>query len=470
MENRRVDVCIIGAGSGGLTIAAVAAQLGISVVLIEADKMGGDCLNYGCIPSKSLLHAAKVAEQFRNADRFGLIAQVPDINLKKVLAQVQNVINTIAPHDSVERFEKLGVTVIQATAKFLNKTQVQAGNWIISAKRFVIAAGSTPAIPVIKGLDQTPYLTNETIFSLPETPQHLIIIGGGAIGCEMAQAFMLLGVKVTVLEAATILPRDDIDLVAMLRQQLLTRGLILYENCKILAVETINHQINVVCEHEIISGSHLLVATGRSANVAHLNLAAAAVAYTERGIKTDARLRTSNKRIYAVGDITGDFQFTHIASYHASIVIRNLLFCIPAKVNYRTLPWVTYTVPELAQVGLTANAALRQHAKIRVTSADFIDNDRAQTAHETVGRIKVITNHKGNILGVSILGAHAGELLAPWILAMKNKLKVRAIADMIIPYPTLSEIHKLVVSNFYKESLFSPKVKRVVKFLMKLRT
>ncbi len=465
----RPDLCILGGGSAGLSVAAVAAQMGAKVILIEAGKMGGDCLNYGCVPSKSLLAAAKVANQIRHADKFGIRASALDINIADVMQHVQSVINAIAPHDSVARFEKLGVKVIQAHGKFIDKKTIEANGTIIKPKRIVIATGSAPAIPGIPGLDKAIYYTNETIFSLKEKPEHLIIIGGGPIGCELAQAFLLLGIKVTVLEAFKILPRDEPDLVSILRQHLLDQGLNLYENVKITQITQESNVTKISIEKneqmQTISGSHLLVATGRAANVQHLNLNSAEISYSPKGIVVDARLRTSNHRVYAIGDVAGSYQFTHIASYHAGIVIRNILFRIPAKVDYHAVPWVTYTDPELAHVGLSIEQALKQDPKAKILTWPLQENDRAQTEHDTVGAIKVITSAKGYILGVTILAAHAGELIFPWIIAIQEKKKIRSFIDMIVPYPTLSEISKRVAGEFYTPALFSKRTKRLIKFL-----
>lgn len=465
----RPDICILGAGSGGLSVAAAAAQMGAHVVLIEADKMGGDCLNYGCVPSKSLLATAKIANQIRHANKFGIQAATAEINMTAIMEQVQSVINAIAPHDSVARFEKLGVKVIQAHGKFIDKNTIEADGITIKPRRVVIATGSSPVTPAIPGLDKINYYTNETIFSLQEKPEHLMIIGGGPIGCELAQAFLLLGIKVTVIEAFSILPHDEPTLVEQLQKHLLNQGLCLYEKTKVLQIKQDNNFIQLVIEqndqNQIISGSHLLIATGRSANVDGLNLTAAEIAYSPKGIKVDSRLRTSNRRVYAIGDVAGSFQFTHAASYHAGIVIRNILFRLPAKVDYHAMPWVTYTDPELAHVGLSIEQALKQDPNAKVLSWSLQENDRAQAERETLGEIKVIVSKNGHILGVSILSAHAGELLFPWIIAIQEKKKISSFVNMIAPYPTLSEINKRVAGEFYTSALFSRKTKMLIRFL-----
>lgn len=469
LKTTKIDIAVIGAGAGGLSISAGAVQMGASVALIESGKMGGDCLNYGCIPSKSLLAAAKAANTMRLAAQFGLTPVEPKVNIEKVMASVQSVIADIAVNDSVERFEKLGVQVIQEKGYFQDDTTLRAGDTLIKAKRYVIATGSTPAIPPIPGLDKVPFFTNESIFTLQKTPSHLIVIGGGPIGCELAQAFLLLGIKVTLVEAFKILPRDEQDLVELLRTQLLMQGLNLLENTKTVEIKQNNNEIYVTIQNlqqtQTLIGSHLLVATGRQPNVNSLHLDAAGVQYSNKGIQVDRHLRTTNKKIYAIGDVIGGYQFTHLANYHAGIVLRNLLFRLPVKVDYRAVPWVTYTHPELAHVGLTSEEANKQNLKTTIVEWQFSENDRANTEHETLGKIKVITHKRGKIVGVSILGPHSGELIAPWVSAIKNCKSMSWMADMIVPYPTLSEINKRVAGEYYTPMLFSPRTKWLVKLL-----
>lgn len=465
----KADICVIGAGSGGLSVAAGAAQLGASVVLIEGRKMGGDCLNYGCIPSKALLAAAKRANIFSSSEAFGIQKSKPKISFEKLHDHIRDVIATLAPQDSVERFKALGVNVIQEKARFLSPTLVQAGPHQIEAKYFVIATGSSPAIISLPGIETVPYLTNETIFDLKEKPKHLIVIGGGPIGCELAQAYRLLGVKTTIIEAFTLLPKEDPEIVRIFRKRLLLDGIDIFEGAKVHSVSQEKTSLHIHIEHEdkkiILQGSHLLMATGRKANVTDLGLKAAGVHYTPKGIEVNKLLRTSNKKIYAIGDVTGGYQFTHIASYHAQVVIRNCLFRLRAKVNYQTLPWVTFTSPEVAHVGMMPHEV---PPNSQTLLWPYKDCDRAQTERETEGCIKVTTTRKGHILGVSIIGANAGELILPWGLLIEKKLKIRALADLIVPYPTLSEINKKVASSFYTPFLFSPLTKKIVKFLLKV--
>ncbi len=471
MNEIQVDLCVIGAGSGGLSMAAVVSQLGLKVALVESNKMGGDCLNTGCVPSKALLSAAKHTDVKKIIGRYGITNASVESDYAKVQQYVQDVIATIAPHDSVERFTGLGVNVIQAKAEFNSPNSVIAGDNLIRAKHFVIATGSSAAIVPIPGIDGVPYLTNETIFDLKERPEHLIIIGGGPIGCELAQAYLRLGSKVSVCELFNIMPKDDPELVDVVRRSLIADGLNLYENIQVESIEKTESGIVVNVskdgQKQQLMGSHLLVAAGRKANVSDLGLEKAGVEYDRRGIKVSSRLKTSNKKIYAIGDVIGSFQFTHAAGYHAGIVIRNLLFHLPAKVNYKAMPWVTYTSPELAHVGLTEAMAKQQKLDYKTVSVNFSHIDRAVAEDETEGCIKVIVTKKGNILGASIVGADAGELIIPWVLAIQNNLKLSKMAALIVPYPTRNDISRQVASEFYKPSLYSNKTKKIVKFLSK---
>jgi len=463
------DLCIIGAGSGGLSLAAGASQMGAETVLIERGKMGGDCLNTGCVPSKALLAAAHAAEAVRNAERFGVKA-TPQIDFAAVQRHVQSIIAAIAPNDSVERFEGLGVQVIQAAARFEGPREILAGGQRIRARRFVVATGSRAAVPPIPGLADIPHFTNETIFENAELPEHLLVIGGGPIGIEMAQAHRLLGARVTVLEMAGILPRDDPELVELLRTRLQKDGLRLREGIAIDRIEKNDGKICVVLREkdggeEKIEGSHLLVAAGRKANVDGLGLEEAGIAYSPKGISVNAQLRTTNRRVYAIGDIAGGPQFTHVASYHAGIAIRNLLFRLPAKAETANVPWVTYTAPELAHVGMSEAEAKAAKGTVRVLRWPFAENDRAQAERLTEGLVKVTTDKKGHILGADILGPRAGELIQPWVLAIANGLKIGAVASTIAPYPTLGEASKRAAGSYYVPALFGERTRKIVRFL-----
>jgi len=471
-DDIKADICVIGAGSGGLSVAAGAQQMGADTVLIEKNKMGGDCLNFGCVPSKALLAAGHAAQHVRDAGRFGVEAGAPRIDARRVFEYVHGVIAAIEPNDSVERFTGLGVNVIEAAGRFIDDKTVEAGGTRITARRFVIATGSSAFVPPIPGLDSVDYYTNETIFYADSLPEHLIVIGGGPIGIELAQAHRHLGCKVTVLELFTVMPKDDPELVDVVRRQLHEDGIVIREGVKIARIEKAGDDIDVVLDmdgtEEKVSGSHLLIATGRRANIDGLNLEAANIAYSPKGIDVDARLRTSNKKIFAIGDVAGGLQFTHVAGYHAGIVIKNALFRLPAKVDYSTVPWVTYTSPELAQVGLTEAQAREKHgADIRVLRWPFHENDRAQAEGETGGMVKAITTKKGVIVGCGVAGPHAGELIQTWVLAMSQKIKIGGMATMIAPYPTFGEVSKRAAGSFYTASLFSEKTRKVVRFLAK---
>lgn len=469
-EILNTDICVIGAGSGGLTVAAGASQMGARVVLIEKDRMGGDCLNTGCVPSKALLAAAHAAHTVERSARFGVNGHAPKIDFAAVHDHVHDIIDTIAPNDSVDRFEGLGVTVIKAPARFSGRREIAAGNHRVRAKWIVLATGSRAAIPPIPGLDQLPYLTNETIFDRTSVPKHLIVIGGGPIGAELAQAHRRLGAAVTIIEMAGILRNDDPEAVDVVRQQLRADGIDILENAGVAATRMAGRGVVVTVNENgttrDIQGSHLLVATGRSANVDGLDLEIAGVAFSPRGVVVDRRLRTSNKHVFAVGDVAGGYQFTHMAAYHAGIAIRNILFRLPARVDTGAVPWVTYTDPELAHVGLGEAAARAEGRNIRVLRWPFAENDRAQTERATDGFVKAITTPRGKILGATIVGRHAGELLLPWVMAVREGLGIGAIAGVIAPYPTLGEASKRAAGSFYLPKLFSERTRRVVRFLM----
>ncbi len=472
-ETVETDICVIGAGSGGLSVAAGASQMGARVVLIERGKMGGDCLNYGCVPSKALIAAGHKAEELRTAEVFGIKPSVPEVDYSKVHEHVHAVIGAIEPNDSVERFEGMGVHVIQATGRFTGPREVMAGDVTVRAKYFVVSTGSSAGVPPISGLSDVPYLTNETVFDLTECPEHLIVIGGGPIGCELAQAHRRLGARVTVLEMFSILAKDDPEAAEVVRRQLQREDVKLREGVQIVGVSEeagdVVVDINADGVSERINGSHVLVAVGRSPNLDGLNLEAAGVKYSPKGIDVDARLRSSNKRVFAIGDVAGALQFTHVAGYHAGIVIRNALFKLPARVNYKAVPWVTYTDPELANVGLTEDQAKeRLGDNIRILRWPFGENDRAQAERKTDGFIKVIADRKGRIHGACIVRPHAGELILPWVLAVDQGLKIGAMASAIAPYPTQSEVSKRVAGSFYTASLFGDRTKKLVRFLLRL--
>ncbi len=468
-KDLRVDMCVIGGGAGGLSVAAGAAQLGASTVLVEKGRMGGDCLNYGCVPSKALLAAAHAAEAVRRAPILGADGGTPVIDSGRVYAHVRRTIDAIAANDSVARFEGLGVTVIQAAARFTGPNRIEAGDTRITARRVVVATGSVPFVPPIEGLDGVPHHTNETLFGLDAVPGHLIVVGGGPMGIEMAQAHRRLGARVTVLEMAAILPRDEPELVDVLRARLLAEGIHIHEGVRISRVEKAAGGVAVAFHGDggetRLEGSHLLIAAGRRPCVDGLDLEKAGIAYSQAGIRVDGRLRTTNRKAFAVGDVSGGYQFTHMAGHHAQVVIKNALFRLPARVATGAVPWVTFTAPELAQVGLTEPQARAEGRAFRILRWPFAENDRARTEGDIDGLIKAVVTPKGRILGAGIVGAHAGELIHTWVLAVGSKLRIGAIASMIAPYPTLGEVGKRAAGSFYTPALFSERTRRIVRFL-----
>jgi len=464
------DICVIGAGSGGLSVAAGAVQMGADVVLIEKDKMGGDCLNTGCVPSKALLAAAKRAHTMREVKPFGIEPVQPKVDFAATMAHVQDVIKGIEPNDSVERFEELGCTVVLGAARFLNDRQLVVGEQRIQAKRFVIATGSRAGIPPIAGIEDTDYFTNETLFENRTCPAHLIIVGAGPIGLEMAQAHNRLGAKVTVLERFRALPKDEPELAGLVVKALRDDGVLIREEVSIKNVAGKTGNVTVTLEDgEKVTGSHLLIAAGRSPNVDNLGLELAGIEFTSKGIAVDARLRSTNKRVFVVGDAKGGLMFTHLAGYDAGIVIRNILFRLPSRANYTAMPWVTYTDPELAQVGLTESQAREQYGDtVRVVTWPYAENDRARAERSMTGLIKVVTGKRGKILGAGIVGASAGEIIQVWQIAISKRFKIGDMAAMISPYPTLSEISKRAAGSYFTGRLFSPRTKKIVRLLLKL--
>ena len=467
------DLCIIGAGSGGLSVAAGAAQLGLETVLLEKDKMGGDCLNTGCVPSKAILAAGKRAAMHRKDDIKGIKAHEPDIDYAAVKDHVHETIATIEPNDSPERFRGLGVNVILKGGAFTAPDTVETDEHIIKAKKFIVSTGSRAFVPPITGIDKDKVFTNENIFELREKPEHLLIIGGGPIGIEMAQSHARLGCGVSVFDMARILPRDDQKNVEVVREALVKDGVQLFENVSIKEIKHgTGHDVTLVIERdgktEEVSGTHLLVAAGRRANMDNIGLEKANIETTKTGIKVNESLKTTNKRVWAIGDVAGGPQFTHVAGYHAGVIIRQICFgMFWAKVDYTALPWVTYCDPELAQVGLTEQGAIDKHGldNVKVAEWHFDENDRAIAERTTKGQIRVVTNKKGLILGASIVGPHAGELIGMWALAISSGLKISAVTGMIAPYPTLGEASKRAAGAWYTPSLFSDKTRRIVNIL-----
>lgn len=472
------DICIIGGGSGGLSVASAASQMGVDVVLIEKGKMGGDCLNYGCVPSKSLLSVAKSLHSYHAAAPYINNFVPAEVNYDAAKKHVADVIATIAPHDSVERFEGLGVKVIEAGATFIDNNTLEAGDYTIKARRFIIATGSSAFIPPIEGLDLVTYHTNEDIFELEQKPEHLIIIGAGPIGLEMAQAHRRLGCQVTVIDAFKILGNQDAEFADIILEKLSGEGIEFYGETQVEKLNTADDKICVSIKQkngteQILRSSHLLIATGRSANVNGLGLDETDVEYDRKGVKVNDGLRSDAKRIYAIGDVAQikgavfNPQFTHVANYHAGLVIRSILFRMPTKVNYDFLPWVIYTDPELAHVGLTQADAVKRHGEIRTLSANYDGNDRAIATGKTTGKAQFYVTKKGHVVGATILGENAGELISILALMISQKIKISKLATLTVAYPTLAELVKRAAQDYYTGFAENKKLRFVIGFLRK---
>jgi pyruvate/2-oxoglutarate dehydrogenase complex dihydrolipoamide dehydrogenase (E3) component len=466
------DVVIIGGGSGGLVVASAAAQLNAKVALVEKDRLGGDCLWFGCIPSKSFLHASRVAHEVKNSSRFGIYSTPPDIQFSEAMGHVQQAISNIQPNDSPERFESLGVEVIFGEGEFKDENTFTVNGQDLQTRAFVVSTGSRPKVPPIEGIEEAGFLTNEQVFSLKERPESLAVIGAGPIGCELGQAFHRLGSEVTMISSRDhILPKEDPEAALVVEEQLEADGINLIRGKRADKVEVIDGKKHLWVGEEKVVVDEILVSSGRVPNVGSLNLEAAGVNYNHQGVAVNQKLQTSNKRIYACGDVIGGYQFTHVAGYEAGIIVQNALFFPSAKADYRVIPWATFTEPELARVGLTEEQARKRYGeKIEVLKQDFADVDRAQAEGATAGFAKIITTPKGQILGAHIVGPSAGELIHEIILAMKNKLPVSALTGMIHIYPTLSEVNskaalQLKKRNYAKNEFLQNTLRRLFGFL-----
>ena len=474
MGKPEFDIVVIGAGSGGLVVAAGGASLGAKVALIEKHKMGGDCLNYGCVPSKSLLKSAKVAHLMRTATHYGLPPHNPVPQIAEVMERVAGVIRGIEPNDSPERFRGLGVDVIFGEGKFVAPDCLEVNGRKLTARTFVIATGSRPAVPPIPGIDTIPFLSNETVFDLREQVPSMIVIGAGPIGAEMAQAFARLGTKVTVVDVAPqMMPREDADMVQVVQTQMERDGVELFVDTAIVKVEGAAHDIRMTIRRKdgserTLRATHLLAAAGRRANVEGLGLDAANVKVEKGKIVSDATLRTTNPHIFVCGDVAGGLQFTHLAGHHAGIVLRQAIFRMRWAKPSAHVPWCTYTDPELARIGLSETEAKKAGAPYNVYKFGFDDLDRARTESETEGFAKVITDPKGKILGAAIVGPHAGEVIAEYVLAVNKGMKLNDLAGIIHIYPTFAEINKRVADQRLKEGL-TPSSKAWIQRIFGLR-
>lgn len=470
-----VDVCVIGAGSAGLSVASGAAQLGRSVVLFEADEMGGDCLNYGCVPSKALIAAGKHAHAFSSGEIFGVKVEKPTVDFETVKAHIQGVIDHIAPVDSQERFEGLGCIVIRERASFKDANTVESATTEVKAKRFVIAVGSRASAPPIPGLADTPYLTNEAIFSVKTQPKKLLVIGAGPIGLELGQAFKRLGSEVEIVDIAAPLGRSEPEHAQVLVNALKDEGIVFHTPAKTKLIRKTKTGVAIDLEDgTTLTGSHLLVAAGRAPNVDGLGLENADIKYDHRGIDVSDSLRTSNKRVYAAGDVAkGMGGLTHAAGYHAGQLIRNFYFSPPymgdmlGKANTTRMPAAVYSEPELASIGMTEAQAKEAGHNVRCVSWDFEENDRAIAERSDHGGVKIVATKKGKILGASVVGESAGEIIHMISVAMANKVKISGLAQIISPYPTRSEAVKRAASSWYTDALFSDRTRKIAGFLSK---
>lgn len=447
------DLVVIGGGAAGLVTSGGAAQLGVRTLLIERHRLGGECLYTGCVPSKAVISTA---------------ATHPSGGWPLARQAVESAIKTIEPHDSPERFRGFGVEVVFGEARFVGPDAIEVGARRVTARRFVVATGSDAAIPPVPGLADLPLLTNETIFSLTETPSHLIVIGGGVIGCELSQSFARLGVPVTVVDIGPLLPNDDPEAVDIVRHQLVADGVVLHERASIAsASEVAGALVLSLGDGTVLRGSHVLVATGRTARTQGFGLEHAGVAVTRAGITVDRYLRTSNSRIYAIGDCRAGPRLTHAADQDARTVIQNALFPFRKKADYSALPAAVFTDPELAQVGLTEAKARASNSKTEVFRHDFDHNDRSVTENDMRGFVKIMT--VGNrVTGVTIVGAHAGELLALASFAVSGKLSLPDLANQTFAYPTLSEALRFAAEQRGQRALFTPTVRRITQFFQKL--
>jgi pyruvate/2-oxoglutarate dehydrogenase complex dihydrolipoamide dehydrogenase (E3) component len=468
------DLCVIGGGAAGLTAASGASQLGMRVLLAERDPhLGGDCLHYGCVPSKTLIKTAKVRRLMERAADFGLpCPDLPPVDFKSVSSRIRSVIETIQRHDSVDRFSSLGVRVAFGPARFLDEHQVEIGARKFSAARFVVATGSSAAIPGIPGLESVPFLTNREIFSLDRLPESLVILGAGPVACELGQAFARLGSKVTLLQrSGQILSGEDADMASVVERALLDEGVDIRLDCALEQVRSVAGGVEASFRHgggkASVVGERLLVALGRRANVEGLGLADAGVKFSAGGVPVDARMRSSQKHIFAAGDVTGQHRFTHAAGYEGGIVVANAAMRLPRRADYKYMPRCTYTEPELAGIGRNEKDCRREGIKYSVIVESFSANDRAQAEHETRGKIKLVLDKRERPLGVQIVGPHAGELAGEWIAALNGKVGLSTLAGAVHPYPTLSEINKRVAGTIYADKIFSDRVRKILHFLFR---
>jgi len=477
MPNYDYDIGVIGGGAGGLTVTAGAAQLGAKTLLVEKEnELGGDCLHFGCVPSKTLIKSAHVYHLMKNSRKFGLPAMdPPPVDFREISKRIRSVIATIQHHDSEERFCKLGAQVEFGQPTFADEHSIRLNGNIYSAKAWVIATGASASVPPIKGLAETPHITNKEIFYLDRLPESMVILGGGPIGSEISQAFNRLGTRVSLVDMAPrILGQEDPDMADLVRDVLSSEGVKFYLNSAIEEVKDLGSEKEVrlkTKEGNSISlrAQTIMVAVGRAANTKGLGLEDIGVAYNQRGVEVDNRLRTSHKHIYAAGDVNGGYQFTHAAGYEGGIVISNAIFRLPRKVDYTFLPWCTYTDPPLGSIGMNESRAGKAGIDYKVWTEEFKDNDRNLAEGGSIGRIKMILNEKEKPIGVQILGPNAGDLLAEWVAVLNGNVKLSTLAAAVHPYPTIAEINKKVAGTFFSPKIFSSKIQKGLKFFFHLK-
>ncbi len=462
---QKYDVAVIGGGAGGLVVASVAAQLGLKVALVEKEKLlGGDCLHYGCVPSKSLLRSAHVAHLARHAADYGISVSTADTDMHKVNTYIHNAVKTIQQHDSHERFREIGCEIYTGSAHFVNAHCIRVGDIELHAKCFVIATGSSAWIPEIEGIKSVSYLTNEDMFSLKALPGHLLILGAGPVGVEMAQAYARLGSRVTLIEQAErILPRFDRDISQTLKRQFQSDGISIVHGVVDRLQQQDDVRTVVLDDGRELSGDQLLVAIGRRPVVNELRLDQAGVEFSSSGIKVNTRMQTSRRHIFACGDVTGLMPFTHVAEQQAGVVIANAIFRIPKRMDYRVIPAVVYTEPECAQVGMSLEQA-EQDASASVIQFDMQQLDRAITDNTTQGFLKLVVR-KGRIAGAHAIGHHAGEIIHELALAIQENMKLSKITALVHAYPSYSQLNRRAASQYYRDSLFSPFAKKLVQLL-----
>ena len=499
MKRRTHDVIIVGGGAAGLSAASGCAQLGMKTALIEPHHTGGDCLYYGCVPSKSLLRSAAVAAGFKYAPDFGIAPSAATakssghepprgpVPFRPVASRISRIIESIAPHDSPERFRGLGVEVFEQAARFSDAhTLLLADGERISAPRIVLATGSRPRPLPIKGIEETGYITNIDLFSLDALPASIVILGGGPIGVEMGQALSRLGVAVSILEAAPqILGREDPDMAAIIRRRLLREGVQIREGVAVVEAsrrppgevqhgkarrgKTQHGKVLLLSDGSKIEADEILMAAGRIGNTEHLNAEAVGIEVRNGFFAVDHKLRTSIRHILAIGDCNGKHLFTHVAGAEASVAVRRLALRLPASMDYRAVPWVTYTEPELASVGYNEQRAREAGLKYRVATVGMDRNDRARTESETDGKIKILYDGRRRILGVQIVGPHAGETVMPAVMAVARRWKLGRLLGPICPYPTVSEIYRTAAGAALTPSLFNARNRALLRLLFRYR-